>query len=294
MKILISGATGFIGTHLIKRLLEEDNSLYAIVRPSTDINVLSKKVTPYVFDNDIDSLISFMRTEKFDGIIHLASVFLAQHKPEEVRKLVDSNVVFGTLLLEASVKSDVPWFVNTGTFWQHYQDKEYSPVNLYSATKQAFEDISKYYIEISPINFVTIKLYDTFGPLDTRPKIFNLWTKISKTNEALDMSGGEQIINMNYIGNVIDGYVRMITLLKDDSEKKMCGRSFTVRSDEILTLKQLATLFERVINTKLNINWGKKDYRPREVMVPWTLGENIPGWKPLVSIEEGIRKTFDL
>ena len=138
MKLLISGTTGFIGKNLVERLLKENHTIFAIVRPSSNPELLEKSVTPYIFDGKINNLISFIQKEKFDGVIHLASLFLAGHKPEDIKGLVESNVLFSTQLLEASVKSEVSWFINTGTFWQHYKDKKYSPVNLYAATKQAF------------------------------------------------------------------------------------------------------------------------------------------------------------
>ncbi len=292
MKILVSGVTGFIGKHLVKRLLKEKYRVYAIVRPSTNFNIFDKNVKSYVFDNNTNDLISFMQKEKFDGVIHLASLFLAEHKPENVRELIDSNILFATYLLEATVKSNIPWFINTGTFGQHYQSKKYSPISLYAATKQAFEDMATYYIETSPINFVTIKLSDTFGPLDTRPKILNLWHKISKTKETLDMSLGKQLIDISYIDNIIDGYTQMIKLLSKDKKKKLNGKSFTIKAEKRVTLKKLAQIFEKVTKTKLNINWGKREYRQKEMMIPWTKGKNIPGWKPKISIEESIKKTF--
>lgn len=290
MKILISGATGFIGKHLTEKLLENNNDVCAIVRPSAAGGALNKRMKLFIFDNNMSDLISFMEKEKFDGVIHLASLFLAQHKSEDIQGLIQSNVLFPAIILEASAKSNVSWFINTGTFWQHYKNKRYSPVNLYAATKQAFESVAQYYVETSTINFVTIKLCDTFGPGDTRPKILNLFSRISKTGEKLDMSPGEQLIDLSYIDNVADGYLRMITLLSKDKKKKFCGKSFVVSSNKRVTLKKLAAIFEKVTKRKLNINWGGKEYRPREVMTPWEKGEKIPGWKPLVSIEEGVRK----
>jgi CDP-paratose synthetase len=295
MNILISGATGFIGKALAGNLLGRKHKVYAIVRPTTKKEDLDRRITTYEFDGDIAGLTSFMKEKKFDGVVHLASMFLAQHRPEDIEGLIQTNVGFGAALLEASVKSDTPWFINTGTFWQHYEDREYSPINLYAATKQAFEDIARYYEETSPIAFVTIKLCDTFGPADTRPKIFNLWSKISKTGETLGMSPGEQIIDMSYIENVIDGYMRLIALLSSGSpsqKNRLKGRSFAIHSDRRMTLRKLAKLFEKVTGKKLNIEWGGRPYRPREAMIAWTGGARIPGWKPKVSLEEGIRKTL--
>lgn len=292
MKLLITGCTGFIGAHLAKELISNGHTIYTIVRPSTDIKLLNNKIKTFMYDGSISRLISFMEKEKFNGVVHLASLFLVQHQIDDVHKLLDSNISFGTVILEAAVQSKIPWFINTGTFWQHYHNKKYSPVNLYAATKQAFEDIAQYYYETSDINFVTIKLFATFGPSDTRPKVFNLWSKISKTGEKLDMSPGEQVIDMNYIDNITDGYIRMINLLSKDTQKNFLGEVFAIPSQKRMTLKKMAGLYEKIAKVRLNINWGGRPYGKREVMLPWTKYKTIPGWKQKVSLEKGIRKTL--
>lgn len=294
MKILISGCTGFIGGYLAARLLREGHEVSAIVRQSTDKQNLPKgNISIFVLSAEIEELILFLEKEKFDGVIHLASLFLYAHKSSDVKGLIDSNVLFSTILLEAAVAAKVPWFINTGTFWQYYENKEYSPVNLYAATKQAFETIASYYLQISPIIYVTLKLSDTFGPGDRRPKIFNLWSNIAKSGQSLEMSPGQQLIDISYIDNVIDGYMQLVSLLSADTAPEIHGRSFALQSNERMTLKELAAVFEEVTGTKLNIAWGKKEYRPREVMVPWETGETVPGWQPNVSLREGIKRTFN-
>jgi CDP-paratose synthetase len=278
MKLLLTGATGFIGTNLQSRLQKDGHDVMTLGRS---------------FNNNAQEITAFMTKEKFDGVIHLASLFLAQHKPEDIKNLIESNVLFPTTVLESAVAAKIPWFINTGTFWQHFKNKKYSPVNLYAATKQAFEDIAQYYIESSSINFVTIKLFNVFGPKDPRPKVFNLWLKISQTKETLEMSPGEQIMDITYIDNVIEGYVKMIYLLSKDSKRKLAGKSFAIPSKERMSLKKLATVFEKVTGVKLSIKWGVKGYRPREVMIPWKKGVKIPGWKQVVTLEEGIKRTFN-
>jgi nucleoside-diphosphate-sugar epimerase len=294
MKILVSGATGFIGKYLLAQLEKDRHNLWILVRPNSDTEFLAEsQIKHYTLDGDIAQLTKFMEKEKFDGVIHLASLFLAQHQPQDVQGLIESNVLFGTTLLDAAVQAKVPWFINTGTFWQHYDDQDYSPVNLYAATKQAFEDIAKYYLTVSPINFVTLQLSDTFGPKDTRPKVFNLWLKIAESGETLDMSPGEQLIDISYIGNVIDGYAQLIKLFHDGRGAELRGQVFALSSGQPLKLKDLAKIFEQTTGRKLRINWGAKDYRPREIMVPWNRGKSIPGWNPTVSLQEGIRQTFN-
>ena len=62
--------------------------------------------------------------------------------------------------------------VNTGTSWQHYENKDYSPVNLYAATKQSFEAILQYYVEVASLKAITLKLFETYGLDDPRPNFF--------------------------------------------------------------------------------------------------------------------------
>lgn len=291
MKILITGSTGFIGSHLVRRLVGRRHRVHAIVRRGSDTRSLRRQgVKTYPFADDVEALTAYMKKQRFDGVVHLASLFLAQHKSQDVKPLIASNVYFGTAVLEATVKSKTPWFISTGTFWQHYRNRRFSPANLYAATKQAFEDIARYYIETSKVNFVTLKLSDTFGPHDPRPKLFNLWFKIAASGESLDMSPGYQRLDISYVENVIDGYERMMKLLAKDRARALNGKTFAIRSGQVMSLRALARLFERVTKKKLFINWGARPYRPREVMVPWNKGKTIPGWKPRITLREGIRR----
>lgn len=288
MKVLITGATGFIGRNLSNKLAEK-YEVYAIVRKYSNTSVLNKNINVFRYDGNIDNLINFFKQEKFEGVIHLASLFLAYHTPNDISKLINSNIKFATELLETSKQSKVKWFINTGTFWQHFNNEDYNPVNLYAATKEAFEVIAKYYVETYDLVFTTIKLNDTFGPNDTRKKIFNLWLDCIKNNKTLDMSKGEQIIDISYIDDVVNAYEVMIQNLSTNDYKKYNLKSYVVSNRERITLKELTSLFEKIIGKKLNINWGAREYRQREVMIPYNKGELIPNWKQKYSLQEAIK-----
>jgi len=289
MRILITGITGFIGKHLSKRLSEDGHDIFAVIRDSgKKKHFLKQNIECFVENQSTHDLINFFTDNSFDGVIHCASCYMTEHKTDEIEDLINSNILFSTRLLEASVKTGVKWFINTGTFWQHYKNKEYCPVNLYAATKQAFEAIAAYYFQLSEIKFITLKLNDTYGLNDTRPKIFNLWKKICETGESFGMSPGEQCLDMVYIDDVVAAYIKAIALLNNDTEGKYKGQSFVVSSGNHIRLKDLAAIFEKVANKKLNIKWGERPYRKREVMKPWQNGQSVPGWKPETSIEEGI------
>jgi len=291
MKVLITGATGFIGKNLANNLSEK-YEVFAIVRKNSKVSILNKNIKIFKYNGDINSLVNFFQKENFEGVIHLASLFLASHVPNDISELINSNIKFGTELLEASKKSKVKWFINTGTFWQHYNNEDYNPVNLYAATKEAFEVVAKYYVETSDLVFTTIKLNDTFGPNDTRKKIFNLWLDCIKNNRALDMSKGEQVIDISYIDDVVNAYEVMIQNLSKDDYKKYNLKNYVVSNKEKMTLKELACLFEEVVGKKLNIDWGAREYRQREVMTPYNKGELVPNWKQKYSLKEAMKITL--
>ncbi|MEN9621734.1 MAG: hypothetical protein RLZZ67_168 [Candidatus Parcubacteria bacterium] len=291
MKILISGATGFVGKNLVRALLEEGHEVCALVRESSDIKIIGN-TRSFIFTT-IENLQEFLQKERFEGIVHLATLFLGQHTSKDVPNLINSNILLGASILEAASKTNVAWLLNTSTPAQHYLNKAYSPVNLYAATKQAFEDIARYYIETSNLTVTTLELPDTFGSGDTRSKLFNIWLRASRTGETLDFPPGKQIVDITHIDNVTSAYVQLVNLLSKDSKKLLNGKRFSLYSTKRFTLKKLASIFEKASGKKLNIRWGASNYRAREIMSSWNKGVEIPGFKNKVSLEDGIKKLYE-
>lgn len=276
MKLIITGANGFIGRHLCKRLQVEGWSFVCLVRPKSVRTFFVENGIPTIqMEGDASVLAEAFRREGATGVVHLASHFVAEHQEKDLGPLVLSNVLFGTQVLDASVKAGVKWFLNTGTFWQHYNGAAYDPVNLYAATKQALEDIGRFYANAHGLRFCTLKLCDTYGPNDTRNKIFNLWEKIAKSGETLDMSPGDQLIDIVHVDQVVQSYVRLIARLSSECLIGENCESYYVSSNKKVSLKELAREYERTNRVKLNINWGGRSYRRREVMAPACIGRRI-------------------
>jgi nucleoside-diphosphate-sugar epimerase len=288
---LMTGATGFIGSHLAQRLLAEDWTVHAIVRHGSDLSslhALQPEVIVHYHDGSTENMISIVAESKPTVVFHLASFFLVQHRSNDVEQLVRSNILFGTQLAEAMVINNVYALVNTGTSWQHFENRAYSPVCLYAATKQAFEAILQFYVETSPLQAITLKLFDTYGPGDSRPKLFTLLRKSIREQQPLAMSPGEQLIDLVYIDDVVQSFITAATLLLT----KTTGRNeeYAISSQAPIRLKDLVELYGRIVNKKIPVEWGSRPYRLREVMVPWSSNRKLPGWKPMIGIEEGIRR----
>jgi nucleoside-diphosphate-sugar epimerase len=288
MNILVTGAAGFIGSKLCAELAGRDGyKVYALLREGTSAGRFCEAVVPVVYDGNPDSLIRNVHDLGIDGIVHLASMFLAQHTPADIDLLISSNILLGTHLIEAAAQTGVRWFINTSSFWQHYENRGYSPVALYAATKQAFEDILQYYRETTAVKIVTIELFDTYGPGDTRPKLFRLLKGLVDSPAGLAMSPGEQRMNLLYIDDVINAYCAMIDLLRDGAplEEKYCASAA-----ELPSLRQVVTIYSETVGSNLKIEWGGRPYRNREFMDPTPVYPLVPGWKQQYSLAEGIAR----
>lgn len=290
-KALLTGATGFIGGHLTRALLREGWELHLIVLPDQGLGTiddLQESVRVYPHDGTTGQLLELVAAIKPDVVFHLASLFLAQHTPADIEPLIRSNVLFATQLAEAMTAAGCRLLVNTGTSWEHYGNSAYEPVNLYAASKQAFEVMLAYYLETSPLTVITLKLFDTYGPDDPRPKLFTLLNKVTAAGEPLAMSPGEQLIDLVYIDDIVRAFLMAADRLL--AGKAAGHERYAVSSGSPLHLRDLIELYGRVVGKVLPIKWGGRPYRPREVMVPWNSGSSLPGWQPKVGLEEGIKR----
>jgi nucleoside-diphosphate-sugar epimerase len=288
---LVTGATGFVGSHLTRRLAADGWTIAAVVRPGSDADRLGPGVRHvHVHDGTTDGMLALVGAARPDVAIHLASLFLVQHTPADVAGLVASNVLFGTQLAEAMARHNVTRLLNTGTFWQHFENRAGSPVNLYAATKEAFEAVLQYYVEADGLRVLTLKLFGTYGPGDPRPKLLALLRGAAASREPVAMSPGDQLLDLVHIDDVVEAYcVALDRLLANRVEGH---ERYAVSSGDPRPLRAVAAVFEEAAGVKLSVQWGGRPYRPREVMRPWDRGQPLPGWRPGVGLLDGFRRTL--
>ncbi|HDK5742401.1 TPA: NAD-dependent epimerase/dehydratase family protein, partial [Clostridioides difficile] len=266
-KVVLTGGSGYIGSNLARKLYTLGYDIYVIVRQDSRLDLIcdiEKNINIYYFDGKILSLNNFMNEIKPDLVIHLASLFINEHTTLQIDELINSNILFSTQLIETSLRANVKYFINTGTHWQNYNGENYNPVNLYAATKEAFQNICKYYSEVTDMSIITIKLIDTYGPYDPRPKIMNLLKDIYFNKKTLNMSSGEQELGLLYIEDVIKAYLIAIEKIQKMNPKEC--RTFFALPKKIYSLREVVDIFQCAVGEKLDINWGKRPYRKREIM----------------------------
>lgn len=285
---LVTGATGFIGSHLTKRLVKEGWQVSIVVRPGSDLKILgeaARKVDVRRF-HGTHELAEDLKRHKPDMVFHLATMFVSEHAPDQLEAMVQGNILFGTQLLEAMSQAECSALVNAGTSWQHYNSEGYEPVNLYAAMKQGFEDIMRFYQSARGVRALTLKMFDTYGPGDPRKKLFALLRRAAGSGASVPMSGGEQLMNLVYIDDVVDAFMLAAQRVREGDQ----DHSYAVGADRCVALRDLVRIYAEVTGRALDIQWGAQPYRKREVFKPWDSGERMPGWTPRVSLEDGLRR----
>jgi nucleoside-diphosphate-sugar epimerase len=287
---LITGSTGFVGSNLVRRLVLDGWDTHILIRPSSSLSQLEdikSQIKIHYHSGEINSLVCLMSEIRPTVVFHLASLFLANHNSEDVDRLISSNILFPAQLIEAMAKNDCLNLVNTGTSWQHYDSNEFNPVNLYSATKQAFEDLLTFFIQTKSIKCITLKIFDTYGPKDNRAKLISTLINIAASGEMLNMSPGEQQIDLVYIDDVVDAYILAAHRLMEG--KVSSHEQYSVSTGAPICLRDLVNILSEVFVQPINVFWGARPYRPREVMIPWAGGVWLDGWHPKITLAKGLR-----
>lgn len=287
-RAILTGGTGFVGSNLVKYLIANGWQVNVIVRPDTNTEILNyyqKHIKFYVHDFTTRGMLNIFKESSPFIVFHLASLFLSEHKSDDIESLIQSNVTFSTQLTEAMIRTDVKYLINTGTSWQHFDNEEYNPVNLYAATKQAFESILSYYSNAYELKVLTLKLFDTYGPNDTRKKLIHLLWQTATQQVPLSMSPGKQLVDLVYIDDVVSAFNLAVTSVVTQSHSHTC---YGVSSGSPISIIDLVSIFQTVTGYSLSIKFGDRPYRVREVMTPWSNYNILPNWSAETSLEKGI------
>jgi nucleoside-diphosphate-sugar epimerase len=278
-RIMVTGGSGFLGGHLLRALAER----------GWPVAVLGRRAIPgirhFAIEGGVPAMTAALAEWKPDVVVHLASLFLAQHRPEDVDRLVEANVALGARLLEAMRQTGTRRLVSAGTMWQHHHDAPYAPVNLYAATKQAFEDLCRHYVQAHDMAAWHLHLTDTVGADDPRPKLFRLLDEARRSGTTLDMSPGEQRLDLLDARDAAAGFLHAAASALAEGPGE---RLYALRHREQWTLREVVECYRRHAGGP-TVAFGARPYRPREIMVPPTFPPTLPGWSPQVSVETAIR-----
>lgn len=291
MKVLITGGTGFVGKTLVPYLYSNGyTDLCLLVRnPSKAyslFNTIPLKVISNQFNNWRDKLIEYNP----DVIIHLATCPNHHNDYESIRMVAETNIVFTSLLLEASSKTVCKYFVNVGTFTEYlYGIENFVANNYYSASKTAVRPIIKFWQSQSEWKWINIIPYSPYGRYNETTKVFDLIYSSIKSHDPIKLSEGKQILDFIHVDDIADFFLNILQNLdcfNEDYTQLYLG------TGKGHSLREVSEIMESVTLGRTNILWGAIPYRPMDTMYAIAPVDNNPQWFPWrakITLEEGIR-----
>jgi nucleoside-diphosphate-sugar epimerase len=254
-KILITGTTGFIGKNLLDYFLKKKYFIFSLLRKSRK-NIrfakeykINKNFKSIIFSN-IDNLKKQLLNYKIDYVIHAATHYVKNHKSSDIKKIIESNVLFPTIIADLLCKKKIKKFINFGTVWQHYNNKMDYAYNLYASSKQAFNNIFNYYKnQFSKTKFYNLLISDTFGTNDKRKKLIPIILKNynNKNTTNIPKNLSVNLVNVKYIVKVIEIII----------DKNIKPNTYVIKEEKNLKIFDLINYLNQKLKVKIKINWIK-------------------------------------
>jgi len=292
VRIAVTGATGYIGGQLASRLAQEGHELSAIVRPTSNVDLvhaLAPGVRVLAYTGNTRALAHWLAEGTVEVVMHLAAHQDQSDSLAAVEPLVESNVVFTAELAAAAAHAKAQAFVNTGSFSQHLDgSRRYVPASLYAATKQAARDVLEYYRSATDMRCVTLELSDVYGPADPRPKFLNALHAAALAGEPLEATPGDQLVSFVHVSDVTAAYTAVAQALVDGAE---LDAVYSVACPPPISLRDAVDIWCTATGRHVEVRWGARPHAPRQVMRPY-LHDPPPGWEPRVSPEAGFARVY--
>jgi nucleoside-diphosphate-sugar epimerase len=286
MKVLITGGTGYIGRHVAAQACAQGWTCAVTTRGDPDRQMTRSGLAAFRYDGSLAQAREVVAAFLPDCVVHLAAAIVGEHVPEDAERILLGNVVFPCNLLEAMREHGCRLFVNTASFWQHYDGAAYRPTNFYAASKQAFEDVLAHYVERGEVSAASLVLYDNYGANDERPKIVRLLVEAALAGTPLEMTAGEQVIDLTHVDDIAQAYAAAIRALAAAPASAPAAHRWFV-TGERMRVADLVALVERAACARAA--WlGRRPYRPREIFNPVTPGAPVPGWTPTRTLAEEV------
>jgi CDP-paratose synthetase len=286
-KILLTGATGFLGSHLLESFISQGFEIAILKRTISDTRRISHLLDKVkVYNVDKKKLKVIFQEFKPGIIVHTACSY--GRKNESIIDVVNTNLIFGLQLLQESINNNVKTFINTDSLLPRN-------INDYSLSKAHFTDwLKKQSTQIQVVNF---KIEHMYGVKDDTKKFLPwLINEMINGNGEINLTSGIQKRDFIYVTDVVNAFnliIKKIETFTAWNEFEVGTNIFTEVKEVVLTIADfLENKYSKAIISRLN--FGSIPYRKDEIMLPKLNNTNLIalGWDYKIDIKEGIERIY--
>ena len=305
-KVLVTGAGGFIGSHLTERLVELGANTRAFVHYNSmgtwgwlDYSPMKSQIEIVAGDiADRDSVWKAMQS--VDIVFHLAALIGIPYSYHVPTSYVRTNIQ-GTLnVLQAALAANVECMVHTSTS-EVYGTAQYVPIDEkhplqgqspYSATKIGADKLAEAFYRSFGLPAVTIRPFNTYGPRQSARAVIPTIIIQCLNGGKVRLGNIHPTRDLNYIADVVNGF------LLAAERPKAIGQTINLGSGREISIGDLAKLIIHLVGRPIDIESEEKRVRPDKSEVDRLLADNtsaraVLGWEPAISLEEGLERTIE-
>ena len=300
-RILVTGATGFIGSHLTRRLVQLGGKVSIILRKNSDTSKISD-ILPYIdchfadlrdFPN-VKDVIHAIQPQK---VFHLAAFTDVARTFSNIEEIVDTNIK-GTANLLCSLEGiNYDCFVNTGTCEEYgdnpapfREDQLPNPVSPYSASKSAATLFCQFFHKIMGSPIATVRPFLSYGPYQDQNRFIPQAIIAALEDKPFQMTGGEQTRELNYVSDIVSGFI------KASVTKIAIGEIINIGNGIEYQLKDVVRKIFSIIGNSSQPLIGALPYRPGEAWHFYcdnSKAKKLLHWKPEIDLDTGLKMTIE-
>ncbi len=298
MKVLITGATGFIGANLTRRLLHDGHEVHAIIREEAQLWRLDSIITDlhlHIIDmTDSLKLTQLVREISPQWIFHLA-VYGAYSSQSNVEEMVQTNVVATSNLLLACEKVGFEAFVNTGSSSEYgfklyapTEEESLEPNSYYAVTKASATLFARYFSQRTQLQVVTLRLYSVYGLYEEYTRLIPRLIVNGLKGTYPPLVSPTTARDFIYTDDVVDAYLKAA-----DNGQIPRGAIYNIGSGQQTELREVVELVRSQLGISEEPQWGSMEQRIWDTNT-WVA--NISSakrdldWSPTNSLDSGLRQ----
>ncbi len=298
-RILVTGGNGFIGSHLVKRLVGYGAQVTIITRESSDLWRIKDELKELdilkVDIRDKDRLKASLGEIKAEYIFHM-SAYGVDHRNSNYQEAANTNIIGTINLVEALSDIGCSRIINVGSGMEYgcYEGKiaetvRANPNSIYGSTKAASTIIAHQIAAEKGTSLVTLRPFWVFGEYEDGNRLFaHIILSILKDRDV-SLTLCEQFRDYCYVGNIIDGF--LMSALCEGINNEI----FNIGSGTSYSLRYYVDLLFRYLKTDKKPLFGTLPYRENDlchIEPDISKIKELIGWKPRVGLEEGIERTI--